>query len=495
MNWFDTLVYCNKKSLADGLTPCYTISGSKNPNDWGDIPTSSSKPTYATYSAVTCDWDANGWRLPTEAEWEYLARGGNLSSTGQTKYSGSDNINEVCWCSDNITITPRSPQDVRTKAPNSLQLYDMSGNVFEWCWDRSIETVAIDTPMTGPESGNNRVCRGGSYGNTQIQDQLTVYGRSNQAPSLRSVSNGLRVVRSEDTATSYDYEYVFHTEPSNAPALATDSAGASGKYIYFGDWPQTIGAASVTVDETKTMTQGAFTYYKGDDGYWYAKAYERANRADFAYSDGTPAAQGGASFKYFKVEPIKWRVINEDYNSEGNWQLIAERILTANILWYDSRNTRTIGGETIRSYNYKHSRIRAYLNGISYNKDGSDSAEFVDKGFLQTAFDSAAQTAISQVTVANNDYGGADTNDKVFLVGDGEVTSYRKRKVTDFALANNAWKDDTSSGCGYWWTRTPSNLGNIYYYNNVGSSYGDPRYCNGYPEYGVVPCLVIPPLP
>ena len=188
-------------------------------------------------------------------------------------------------------------------------------------------------------------------------------------------------------------------------------------------------------------------------------------------------------------------MINEDYNGAGNWLLISERILTANILWYDSRNTRTIGGETIRSYNYKHSRIRAYLNGISYNKDGSDSAEFVDKGFLQTAFDSAAQTAISQVTVANNDYGGADTNDKVFLVGDGEVTSYRKRKVTDFALANNAWKDDTSLGCGYWWTRTPSNLGYIYYYNNVGSSYGDPRYCNGYPEYGVVPCLVIPPLP
>ncbi len=313
--------------------------------------------------------------------------------------------------------------------------------------------------------------------------------------SLRITADFLGVGNHASFVYKVKKPLILHPTPISAPALATDSAGASGKYIYFGDWPQTIKAASVTVDATKTMTQGAFTYYKGDDGYWYAKAYERANGADFAYSDGTPAAQGGASFKYFKVEPIKWRVINEDYNGAGNWLLISERILTANILWYDSRNTRTIGGETIRSYNYKHSRIRAYLNGISYNKDGSDSAEFVDKGFLQTAFDSAAQTAISQVTVANNDYGGADTNDKVFLVGDGEVTSYRKRKVTDFALANNAWKDDTSLGCGYWWTRTPSNLGYIYYYNNVGSSYGDPRYCNGYPEYGVVPCLVIPPLP
>ncbi len=311
--------------------------------------------------------------------------------------------------------------------------------------------------------------------------------------SLRITADFLGVGNHASFVYKVKKPLILHPTPISAPALATDSAGASGKYIYFGDWPQTIKAASVTVDATKTMTQGAFTYYKGSDGFWYAKAEERANRADFAYSDGTSAAQGGASFKYFKVEPIKWRVVNENYNGAGQWQLIAERILTANILWYDSRNTRTIGGVTIRNYNYEHSRIRAYLNGISYNKVGSDSDEFVEKGFLQTAFDSAAQAAISQVTVANNDYGGADTNDKVFLVGYGEVTSYRKRKVTDFALANNAWK--SSDDCGYWWTRTPSNLGDIYYYNNVGSSYGDPRYCNGYPEYGVVPCLVIPPLP
>jgi|GEM_PF-1216664 hypothetical protein len=308
--------------------------------------------------------------------------------------------------------------------------------------------------------------------------------------SLRITADFLGVGNHASFVYKVKEPLILHPTPIAAPALDTDSAGASGKYIYFGDWPQTIKAASVTVDETKTMTQGAFTYYKGSDGFWYAKAEERANRADFAYSDGTPAAQGGASFKYFKVEPIKWRVINENYNSEGNWQLISERILTANILWYDSRNDRTIGGETIKHYNYEHSRIRAYLNGISYNKVGSDSDEFVDKGFLQTAFDSAAQDAMLQVTVSSN--GGA-TNDKVFLVlGNSELSGFRKRKVTDFALANNAWK--SSDDCGYWWTRSAGNNGNISYYNNVGST-GDPRYCNGYPDYGVVPCLVIPPLP
>ena len=71
VSWYDAVVYCNKRSLAEGLTPCYTIENSTDPEDWGAVPTSSVR----SWNRVICNWDANGYRLPTEAEWENAAMG------------------------------------------------------------------------------------------------------------------------------------------------------------------------------------------------------------------------------------------------------------------------------------------------------------------------------------------------------------------------------------------------------------------------------------
>ncbi|MBC6714198.1 SUMF1/EgtB/PvdO family nonheme iron enzyme [Treponema sp. Marseille-Q3903] len=151
VSWYDALVYCNKLSIKESLTPCYKINGSTNPDDWGAIPNSDD----ATWNAATCDFTADGYRLPTEAEWEWAARGGQNYT-----YAGSDNSDDVAWYKLNTSAT--GTREVKTKKKNGYELYDMSGNVWELCWDW-YEDISNATPNTGASSGFYRCYRGGSW--------------------------------------------------------------------------------------------------------------------------------------------------------------------------------------------------------------------------------------------------------------------------------------------------------------------------------------------
>ena len=195
VSWYDAVVYCNLKSLADSLTPCYKLDSSIDTKNWADIvsedgeycgPSSNNE----TWNGITCDWTSNGWRLPTEAEWEFLARGGNLStSDGQTTYSGSDIAEIVGWC------TGSKSHEVKGKTANGLNLYDMSGNVWEWCWD-FYNTIEFNTAKTGPSVAlydSDRTRRGGGFSSGDYF--CTVAYRDYIPPYNRNGSTGFRVVR------------------------------------------------------------------------------------------------------------------------------------------------------------------------------------------------------------------------------------------------------------------------------------------------------------
>ncbi len=172
-NFYHILKFCNWLSIRQNLTPAYIF-----------------------FSKYSIKWDqrANGYRLPTEAEWEFASRGGNFNK--KYKFSGSDDYLKVAWCSEN---SGNQTHPVGGKKPNELGIYDMSGNLWEWCWDHIDYEYYKHSPIKDPifknskKLGRFRAKRGGSYNSSSVGLVSSHRNFVEAHPSNNAV--GLRLVR------------------------------------------------------------------------------------------------------------------------------------------------------------------------------------------------------------------------------------------------------------------------------------------------------------
>ena len=259
---------------------------------------------------------------------------------------------------------------------------------------------------------------------------------------------------------TYNYTIIYnYIKASSGLEYTLD---ADGNYIYFGEYPQTIKSSSVTI----TSTQDSRGYYLGSDGSYYAKVVADPYGSDYKFSNDATVTDGATY--YFKVEPIRWRILTV----EGSNALILCDSIIAKMV-YDA------GGNN----NYKNSDVRAWLNAT----------------FYETAFSELQREIILTTTVDNsvystgfsyNSYACEDTEDKLFLLSYIEATnsdygfsssSDRQMETTDYTRATGAYMSTSADyyGNGYWWLRSPlcnlisrnamcvSNAGNVSdYYDN-----------------------------
>ena len=190
VSWWQAINFCNKLSQKYKLEPVYAIYNDKNNNPFfkiNQLGEGEVEPDKADFRKT------EGFRLPTELEWEWFARGGEIAMQDGTfnyKYSGSNYIDEVAWYYENSTETHH---EVGKKKSNQLGLYDCSGNVLEWCYDTYIYKIPLDKEYTFDKKQDGHVVRGGAW--QQIDKACEIEFRYQQSNTIYSSIQGFRIVR------------------------------------------------------------------------------------------------------------------------------------------------------------------------------------------------------------------------------------------------------------------------------------------------------------
>lgn len=250
ISWYDALKWANAKSEMEGLSPVYLSNESIFRT--GEPPPSS----------ITHDTSANGYRLPLEAEWEFAARGGNQSQ-GHT-YSGGDDLDAVGWYRENSGGAVCDLQDGRgtwpvgQKAANELGLNDMSGNVWEWCWDFWNET------------DSDRVLRGGSWNDTE--NRCAVSYRMHFQPNMRIGFFGFRLALAPQSDPGNDLAGPqSHAAESNAFQLdLRDTIEEPGPLAVFGNDLHSLSGAGPDTSQWYFSFTFKDLFHFADGNWFYA---------------------------------------------------------------------------------------------------------------------------------------------------------------------------------------------------------------------------------
>ena len=178
VNWYDCIVFCNRLSILLGKIPVYSVNGSTNPDDWDYSPHCGN----SILGEIVQNLSADGFRLPSIKEWEHAASGGKSLA-----YLGSENLDDVAWYKNNSDF---KIHEVALKAPNAYGLYDMSGNVWEWCQDLFQE-----------DSKCYRVRKGGSVASGKELCEIRFTGHhyaSRSQPCYSYFTFGFRIVKNNE---------------------------------------------------------------------------------------------------------------------------------------------------------------------------------------------------------------------------------------------------------------------------------------------------------
>jgi len=367
VSWFEAIEYCNRRSRREGLTPAYVINQTK-----GQEVSRDSIPVYTR--DITWNRNANGYRLPTEAEWEYACRAGTTTpfstgdniTTDQSNYNGNFPYKKNPKGENRHKTTP-----VGSFAANPWGLYDMHGNVWEWCWDRYNYYDWVHDNPVGADSGDNRVIRGGSW--NRAGEHLRSAERYRYSPSGRLSAIGFRLVRNAQPALRPVPDFTVQmTLPSqsvtsavsskqNIPAMVSrpvDTIPVSGSFVRINGGTFIMGSpASEHGHRANEEPQRHVTV----DSYYMGK-YEVTQKEYREVMDKNPSRFIG---DYLPVDQVSWLDAIEYCNRLSNRDGLvpAYSIKGSSVIWNRYANGYRLPTEAEWEYACRAGTVTAYYTG------------------------------------------------------------------------------------------------------------------------------------